>query len=153
MSATTRRPQRPATHRIPTAKAAAAFALVLLIGLTGLLPAVPASASADAASVPAAAAVPGSVEDGAAAGSAASFEAPPSLAADLSASAMRLRWESPTRGLSESFRSRLRAGSAADAAPAAVRPSLRPPYDPVEGRSARSSSLRLLLQTAQLAAG
>lgn len=136
------------------ATAAVALVLALLTLQSGLASGLPALEARQEALARAAASTASPASAAADAATQAAFEAPPSLAADLSASAQRLRFENPTRGLSESTRTRSRSLLSAAAPPdGARRANLRTPSNPVEGRRERSSSLRLLLQTAQLTAG
>ncbi len=146
--------QRP-EKALSAAKSAVAVLLALLVlqsGFLGGLPAVEAQSAGlsarDGARV---------AKEAAGTAGAQNLDATPALAADLSSSgSARLRWDSPSRNLNEEARSRLRTRSASpdSLVPGLTgRRALRPPYDPVEGLHAHATSKRLLLQTAQLAAG
>ncbi len=139
-----RGPGTTAGRRFPTAFAAVAVFLCLLVLESGLLTGLP---SVEAAAVLA--------KDAKVPVSGTSLEAPPSLAADLSASGARLRWENPARNLTETrTRQRARFGPSdpAKGAPDG-RDSHRTPYGLASVRNAALASHRLLLQTAQLSAG
>lgn len=131
-------------RRFPTAFAAVAVLLCLLVLESGLLTGLP---SVEAAAVLA--------KDGKPSATDTTLEAPPSLAADLSASGARLRWENPARNLTETrTRQRTRFGPSDPAAGAPDgRDSLRTPYGTAAVHNASLATHRLLLQTAQLSAG
>ena len=151
-----------AGRRFPTAFAAVAVLLCLLVLESGLLtglPSVEAAAAfakfSSAASAVAATSASDLSKDGKTPAADTSIEAPPSLAADLSASGARLRWENPARNLTETrTRQRSRFGPSDPAAGAPDgRGSLRTPYGTASVRNAALAAHRLLLQTAQLSAG
>jgi hypothetical protein len=145
-----------AGRRFPTASAAVAVLLSLLVFESGLLTGLPSvEAAATLARSSSTASAADVSKNAKTAADDASLEAPPSLAADLSASGARLRWENPARNLTVNrTRQRARFGPSD---PAAGSPDGRNPlHSPFGAASVRNANLathRLLLQTAQLAAG